>query len=544
MATARAATPSIQRQPAPPAPTAGDDKAPEKKDDSADARQREAARQVADHPLIAGLISDIYKDLRFGTDFSADERKKFKLKGTESASYFGLFSASVLPIGGAGGLQYGPDFGTSLSTFGKYRAAVEPLLPPSSSLTADLASRMIGLRVDEYFASDTFMKRLKDNYQTVLFLAMVAQIGVLAKDRAATPSADAGGLSDETWNADLLLAKAMVSLIFKEKLKAPGIFDVGPLLTPSHPYYASDSYFGGNLPSGLNVDAASGLSGSGRSLHLGATANIPKFVAPDDKLDAADLDDPRKYRGWQGSVWGDYQQLQPTPELASQGRVADRRFRAGALFGSEGLFILGDVGGHYSGPDASQLTSMFFTEGLAYAPAGGPLKKVGFKLTHMSWDAGDSLAPPDASGAPAAGFANRVQPFGSFDVKLGGSSSLGLGASAGITSSAAKSLDLSDLRGDVSFTYLGAKGSTDLPVFRVELSGSASRLDYFDPKSPMLYGVRGKMQFDNLFYGAQVNVGADKIPAGRAAQLGDPRSEGPGQIAGGNSVLIVFGVLK
>ncbi|MBC7701922.1 hypothetical protein [Aquabacterium sp.] len=245
------------------------------------------------------------------------------------------------------------------------------------------------------------MKRLEDNVQTVILLASLAQISILTLDHAAKPKPDEGGLVDETWNADLLMAKTMVGLIFKEKLKAPGIFDVEPLLTPSHPDYAQDSYFGGNLPTGLNVDAASGPNGGGL-LHLGGTVNLAKLVAPNDqnKLGAADLDDPRKYRGWQGSVWGDYQRLRPTPELADQGRVADARFRAGALFGSEGMFILTDVGGHYSGPQAKQLTSMFFTEGLAYAPAEGPPKKVGFKVTHMSWQAEDSLAPK--SRPPAA----------------------------------------------------------------------------------------------------------------------------------------------
>lgn len=540
-----AAGPVIQREPSAATPPTADGKDPAKTEAKADPKLEEAAKKAADHPLVVGLVSDIYKDLRYGTDFSAEERQKFKLKGTESASYGALFSAAILPNGGVGGLQYGDSIGSNLSTFGKYLDAIEPLTP-SNSIKTDIVSRMVGLRVDEYLGSDTFTKRLKDNYQTVIFLAWMAQIGILTKDRAAPPSPDEGGLVDETWNADLLLAKTMVGLIFKEKLKAPGIFDVGPLLTPSHPYYAQDSYFGGNLPTGLNVDAASGPNG-GDLLHLGGTVNLAKLVAPNEqnKLGAADLDDPRKYRGWQGSVWGDYQRLRPTPELADQGRVADARFRAGALFGSEGMFILADVGGHYSGPQAKQLTSMFFTEGLAYAPAEGPLKKVGFKVTHMSWKAEDSLAPKDASGTPTAGSVNRVQPFGSFDFKLGGGSSLAVGGSAGITATSGQSVNLSDWRGDISYTYLGKDGTADKPAFRIELSGSGSQLDYFNNQSPMLYGVRGKVQIDSVFYGAQVNTGADKIDPGRAAQMGDPHGgEGPAQISGGNSVLIVIGVLQ
>lgn len=543
-----AAGPAIQREPSAATPSTtptADGKDPAKTEAKPNPKLEDAAKKAADHPLVVGLVSDIYKDLRYGTDFSADERKKFRLKGTESASYGALYSAAILPTGGVGGLQYGDSFGSNLSTFGKYLDAIEPLTP-SNSIKTDLVSRIVGLRVDEYLGSDTFLKRLKDNHQTLIFLVSAAQIALMTKDRAATPSPDEGGLVDETWNADLLLAKTMVGLIFKEKLKAPGIFDVGPLLTPSHPYYAQDSYFGGNLPTGLNVDAASGPNG-GDLLHLGGTVNLAKLVAPNEqnKLGAADLDDPRKYRGWQGSVWGDYQRLRPTPELADQGRVADARFRAGALFGSQGMFILADVGGHYSGPQAKQLTSMFFTEGLAYAPAEGPLKKVGFKVTHMSWKAEDSLAPTGATGTPTAGSVNRVQPFGSFDFKLGGGSSLAVGGSAGITATSGQSIDLSDWRGDISYTYLGKEGTADKPAFRIELSGSGSRLDYFNNQSPMLYGVRGKVQIDSVFYGAQVNTGADKIDPGRAAQMGDPHGgEGPAQISGGNSVLFVIGVLQ
>lgn len=537
--------PMIQRDPTPAATTPAAPTTPAKPaTDDKDAKLKEAAKKVEDHPLIVGLVRDMYLDLRYRKDFTDDERFKFKLKGTESASYSALFSAAVLPSGGAGGLQYGDSVGSNLSVFGKYLDAIEPLTP-SNSLKTDLVSRMLGMRIDEYLGSPTFIKRLGDNVETVIFLASVAQIGLMTKAHASPATADEGGLVDETWNADLMLAKTMIGLIFKEKLKAPGIFDVGPLLTPTHPAYAKDSYFGGNLPTGLNVDAASGPNG-GSLLHLGGTLNLAKLAgAGGDKLAPADLDDPRKYRGWQGSVWGDYQHLLPTPELSAQGREPDRRFRAGALFGSQGMFILADVGGHYSGPEAKQLTSMFFSEGLAYAPGEGPLKKVGFKITQMNWKAGDSLAPTDASGAGTAGAATRVQPFGAFDINLGGGSSLAFGGSAGITSVTGQPINLSDWRGDISYTYLGTGGTVDKPAFRIELSGSGSQVDYFNKASPMLYGLRGKMQIDNTFYGLQVNTGADKIDPARAAQMPDPHGgEGPSAVPGGTSVLVVLGVLQ
>ncbi|OWQ45432.1 hypothetical protein CDL60_19460 [Roseateles noduli] len=373
------------------------------------------AEKIEDHPLIIGLVRDLYQDLRYGSDFSLDERNKLKLKGTESASYFGLYSALTLPLGGVGGLRYGPDFGTSLSTAGKYLDAIEPLTP-SLSLKTDLASRIVGLRVDEYLASDRFLRRLKDNYQTLILAGVLAQIGIMVKAHATEGEADSAGLADDTWNADLALVKGVVGLVFKEKLKAPGVFDIGPLLMPSHPFYAADSYFGGNLPQGLSLDSAQGAEGrAGRLQHFGGTVNLAQFASG-----GVDTGDTRKYRGWQGSVWGDYRDTQPTPELGAQGVVPDRRFRAGALFGDSGVFLLGEVGGHFSGAQADRLTSMFFTEGLAYAPAEGPLRKMGFKITHMSLQPGDTLADPAGGGAAQGGWATRASPFADFDFKLGG----------------------------------------------------------------------------------------------------------------------------
>jgi len=85
----------------------------------------------------------------------------------------------------------------------------------------------------------------------------------------------------------------------------------------------------------------------------------------------------------------------------------------------------------------------------------------------------------------------------------------------------------------------------DKPAFRIELSGSGSQVDYFNKASPTLYGLRGKMQIESMFYGLQVNTGADKIDPARAAQMPDPHGgEGPSQVPGGNSVLIVLGVLQ
>ncbi|MGO4837122.1 hypothetical protein AB4144_33230, partial [Rhizobiaceae sp. 2RAB30] len=80
---------------------------------------------------------------------------------------------------------------------------------------------------------------------------------------------------------------------------------------------------------------------------------------------------------------------------------------------------------------------------------------------------------------------------------------------------------LSDFRGDFSYTYLGDRSEDSLPVFKIDLSGSVSRLDWWNPNSPLLGGVQLRTGFNQFFVAGQVNTGAGKIPEQRAAQIGE-----------------------
>jgi hypothetical protein len=286
-------------------------------------------------------------------------------------------------------------------------------------------------------------------------------------------------------------------------------------------------------------------------LQFGGGLNLAQWLVPNEqnKLKGVDLNDPQKYRGWQASLWGDYRKLQPTTTLAEAGRLPEQRFRGGALFGADGAFVLGEIGGHYGGADAAKLTAMFVSGGLAYAPrkpqnSGFNLKKIGFKATQIDLQKADSLAPRNAAGEPQNTSATRITPFASLEFEPAAGQTVSLGGSAGITAASGKDVDLSDFRGDVAYTYLGSTGTEDLPVFRVQFSVSGSRPDFFNPASPRLYGVSGKVQADRFFGGFQFNWGADQLPAERAAQMYDVRTEAPSMIRpGGDSALIVFGVL-
>lgn len=506
-----------------------------------------AKPKLASNTDVVDLFKAIGTDLVFKKDFTKDERDKFKLKGNESASYYGLAGALVTPFSGMGGTKYNSnyDFGTNLGVFSRHLDAIEPLTP-SLSLKTDLISRPFGLRVDEYLASDRFLDRLKEHGGAVTGLALLAQGVFSVAKGASTPTPDLGGYITQPWLDHLGLVKGMVGLVLKEPLKASTMFDLGPILMLSHPAFSADTNVGGNLPTGLRMEHAYDPLGKGSIVQGGLTLDPMKFMMPalDSRVAAGDMNDPRKYRGPQFNLWGDYRKVIPTTALQDAGRKPEANARFGAIVGTGGVFALVDAGMRYSGAEADKLTATFLSGGLGYA--GGKdsvLKKIGLKVTHTSWQAGDVYAPPDAGGAPQAGNATRVQPFMNFDFKPAAGHKLSVGATLGVTSSTLESIGLSDFRGDISYTYLGNSGTDDMPMLRIELGYSRSRLDFWDPNSPTLTGLYGKGQVGRFFVGGQLNLGADAIPKDRAAQAAHPRDDDPKAQAPAAGALIVTGYM-
>lgn len=472
-----------------------------------------------DRPIY-DLFRDLFLDLRDPTRLTPSERYAMRLQGYEPASLFALGFAGALPYTGLGGLQYRP--GTSgFDTFSKTYEAVAALTPSRSPWT-DPLSAITGVNLDAYLASETFKRRLVENKASLILLLALAQDVVSPTAALSEPTPDVGGLVDHPIAAHLALVKRILGLALTKFLAAPGTFNVGGILAPNHPSYAHDTYFGGNLPTGLAADAKTGAGGVGEYQHFGATVNLASAMP-----------------GKQFSFWGDYRNLNPTPEIAAYGGTRDRRFRGGLLFGNRGFVSLLEGGGHFSGPEAEQLTSAFFTMGAAYAPADSDVvKRLGLKVTHIEW----SASPPGyPSATPTEGTATRASPFLTVDIPIGTGTSVGVDASAGITTVSAAVPSITDFTGKLSVTHIGS-GTKAMPAFRIELGLSRNSLDFFKQQSPELWGALAKLQAGSVFAGAQVNLGADKIPPARAAGMLDPSTESPGNVApGGKAVLFVLG---
>ncbi len=68
---------------------------------------------------------------------------------------------------------------------------------------------------------------------------------------------------------------------------------------------------------------------------------------------------------------------------------------------------------------------------------------------------------------------------------------------------------------------MGDRTKDELPVFKLDLANSVSRLDWWNPDSPLMVGAQARASFNEFFLAGQVNTGAGKIPERRAEQIGD-----------------------
>ncbi len=463
-------------------------------------------KDLAAYPLLV----DIWKDVIL-KELTEEERKAFALTGAESAAFFAWASAIGLALGGTGGEQ-------GLSATLTYLDALGPLTP-SKSVVLDGLSRLAGLRLDAYFASDLFMSRLKSHAASVAALLLVAQ-GVVSATAGSEPSEPRGELTETAGSRHFALLKGLVGLILTDQLKAPDFFDVGPLQMKTHPAFAAAPFAGGAPPAGLTAETSAGIGGPGGATAVGFALNLPKVLslALSDRPRAEELDDLHKY--WQTSLWFSYDRLDPTATLAGAGKLPYEQIKGGALFGTKGYLGLLEGGARLDGTQAREVTSWFLKGGFGYSgPQGAPVKRLGFTATYVDWKETDILAPGRAAGAPAAGHAARLTPF--TNLEFGTRHKFGVGAALSFVTGSGESFDLSDLRGDLSYTYLGDSAPGGLPAFKIDLSGSLHRLDWWDPNSPLLWGLQLKGNWGPRFLGAQIMGGAGAIPEGRAGLLGE-----------------------
>lgn len=508
-----AETPILHREPATKASTA-----PPSSPTTADSVPvRWTWKDLALYPLLV----DVWKDVVLKEVTPAD-RKLLSLKGSEGAAFYAWAMAVGLAPSSLGGGDKPKDFSDYLKATSKYAETLTELTPAKDSIF-DPLSRIVGLRVDDYLSSDLFMARLKAHSASVVALALIAQGTYSLVQGVKKSNDDPTALEGDAWTQQTGLVKALVSAIFKEQLKAPNFFDVGPLQLATHPAFSAAPFAGGGVPSGVTFERNWDVAGRVREEKYGLTLNLPKFVKPGD-ASASDIGDPSKYRGWQGSVWLTYDSIDPltvTPD-----KQPSYKFKGGTIFGFGGHLGELEAGAQYGGDTGKNLTSWFLRGGYGYVAGEKEtgLKRIGFTATFIDWKENNVLAPRSENGAAASGWGLKTTPFISTNFKVGGKQTVDASAAisfvTGKVGDAKTSVGVSDVSLGLSYTYLGDSAPGKLPAFKLDLSGSMSRLDWWNPNSPLLWGIQAKGNIGNAFGGVKVMTGAGGIPEQRLDVLG------------------------
>lgn len=470
------------------------------------------------------LLTDIWNDLVLKEITPAD-RKLLALKGSESAAFYAWTMAVGLAPSAVGGGDKPKDFGDTVKGVAKYADTLTGLTP-AGDYVFDPLSRIVGLRVDDYLSSELFVKRLKMHASSLATLAVTAQgiysliMGVKAKNE------DPNALEGDPLTQHTGLIKALVGAIFKKALKAPNFFDVGPMQLATHPAFSAAPFAGGGAPSGLTFERNQDISGKVREQKYGLTLNLPQLIKP-GTASASDIEDPAKYRGWQGSAWFSYESADPlkvTPD-----KQLGSRWKGGTIFGSGGHLGELEAGAQYGGDTGKELTSWFARGGYGYAAddkAAG-LKKIGFTATFMDWNERYVLAPRSGSGAAQGGWGLKATPFVSTKFNAGDKKTIDASAAVsfvtGAVGDAKPGARVSDVSIGLSYTYMGDAAPDGLPVFKLDLSGSVGQLDWFNPDSPLLWGVQAKGNIGRSFAGVQVMSGAGMKTGPEGGGIPEPR---------------------
>ncbi|BCH34309.1 hypothetical protein MesoLjLc_62390 [Mesorhizobium sp. L-8-10] len=474
------------------------------------------AKDLLIYPLFIDLWSDI-----FAQKLTDEQKKEFRLKGKEGAAIWNLIFAGM-PAGKS--LDAGSSFGDFLGAWLKHAEDIHKIAG-GESFYLDLFSSFVRINLDSYLGSDLFKSRLKKHAASLVSIFALAQATLSTVQAVKKPSAKTGEFEATQLEKQTLLLKTIFNLVLAEQIKAPDFFATGPLKLSTHPAYAATSATAGGGPAELILEhkKGEGEGQGGEQRKLGLTLNLPQIVSlfREGGPSAKDQADLQKYRGWQGSLWFSYDLTDPTALQRQAGKLPSEAFHVGTLFGGGGF--LGEIegGARYSGDQARQLTGWFLRGGFGYSgKKGAIIKKMGFTAVYTDWTEQDIFAPRlGEGGAPVGGRAGQFTPFA--NLEFGRRHKFGVGAALGFVTGTHEKFNVSDFRGDFSYTYLGDRSEESLPVFKIDLSGSVSRLDWWNPDSPLLGGVRLRTSFDQYFVAGQVSTGAGKIPEQRAVQIGE-----------------------
>ncbi len=470
--------------------------------------------------LIYPLFIDLWNDI-FAQKLTDAQKKEFRLKGKEGAAIWNLIFAGM-PAGKS--LDAGASFGDFLGAWLKHAEDIHKIAG-GESFYLDLFSSFVRINLDSYLGSDLFKSRLKTHAASLVSIFALAQATLSTVQAVKKPSAKTGELEATQLEKQTLLLKTIFNLVLADQIKAPDFFAIGPLKLSTHPAYAATSATAGGAPPELELEhkKGEGEGQGGEQLKLGLTLNLPQIVSlfREGGPSAKDQADLQKYRGWQGSLWFSYDLANPTAMQRQAGKLPSEAFHVGTLFGGGGF--LGEISGgaRYGGEPAKELTGWFLRGGFGYSgKKGAVIQKMGFTAVYTDWTERDIFAPRlGEGGAPVGGQAGQITPF--TKLEFGRRHKFGVGAALGFVTGTHESFGISDFRGDLSYTYLGDRSEDSLPVFKIDLSGSVSRLDWWNPDSPLLGGVQLRTGFNQFFVAGQVNTGAGKIPEQRAAQIGE-----------------------
>jgi len=252
-------------------------------------------------PLL--LLIEVMGDLIWQRP-TGKEKEALKLKGYESAGLFTLGFGALGGLTGTGGEQFTQEggLGKNYRVWKKYVDALTPLTPSDSAIM-DSVSWLMRMRLDEYVTSDRFLSRLKNHPLGALALLGAAEAIYY---KATGGEGKAGELSTTPdWNSYTGLPTLLVGAILAEKLKPPKFFDLMPLVMKSHPGFAYTPFAGEAPPTELTAEGAqgSGPGEGGESYKFSTSLNLAKLFLVPEGVEAKDLDDLRKYRGTQSSVW-------------------------------------------------------------------------------------------------------------------------------------------------------------------------------------------------------------------------------------------------
>ncbi len=466
--------------------------------------------------LVYPLIIDLWNDV-IAQKLSKAQKKELKLKGNEGVATSSLFFGSIFAADTKG-----------IETFGDFlkawtdNAGELHKLAGGSNVYMDLLSRIIGINLESYLGSDLFLSRLKSRSASVVTLLVLAQ-SILSTVQAVKESdKETGEFEPSDWQKHLPIVTGLFGIILKEQITAPNFFSVGPLKLKTHPIFAATEFAGGPTPSGLTFEHSKGVGEDegGEQLKLGLTLNVPQILALAGAGEAPskDIKDLNKFRGWQGSAWFSFDRFDPTATMAAAGKQAERKFKTGLMLGHGGYLGMFEVGGRYGGRNAESLTMWFLRGGFGYSgKKDSPIKRLGFRATYADWKETDVLAPRDDAGAPMAGRAARLTPF--TKLEFGKRHKFGVGAALSFVTGSAESFNLSGFRGDFSYTYMGDSTDENLPAFKLDLSGSMHRLDWWNPNSPLMAGVEARVGIDRFFVGGRLMTGAGGVSEERRNML-------------------------